>query len=322
MKRLLLGWAIACLLHAPALAAEGAPIDRVQVEGNRRVDADAVRAAISSKAGEPVDPARVDEDVKAVMKLGFFSDVVVEERGDPERPELVFRVVEKPTVRETSIVGNKELSVDDLKAAMEVKRGATLDRAAVKRTVRKIQEAYVEKGYYLAEVTSRIDEGADQQVTVVFEVNERAKVQVREIRFVGNRHVSREELLSVMSTQEGSLLSFLTSAGNYREEAFERDLGNINFVYGDKGFLYAKVEKPSVSLSPDRRWLYVTLRIDEGEQFRVGQSTSAGTSSTRRTSCAAGRRCRRARSSPDPRWARTSSPSATSTGTRATPTPT
>ena len=137
------------------------------------------------------------------MKLGFFSDVVVEERGDPERPELVFRVVEKPTVRETSIVGNKELSVDDLKAAMEVKRGATLDRAAVKRTVRKIQETYVEKGYYLAEVTSRIDEGADQQVTVVFEVNERAKVQVREIRFVGNRHVSREELLSVMSDPGG-----------------------------------------------------------------------------------------------------------------------
>ncbi len=277
MKRFLLGWALALLLvHASAFAAEGAVVGGVAVEGNRRVDEDAVRAAIATKEGQPLDPRKLDDDLQAVMKLGFFSDVVIEERGDPERPEVVFRVVEKPTVREVSVVGNAQISADDLKDAIEVKPWTALDPGAVKKSVKKIQDKYVEKGYFLAEVSSRVEGAADGQVSVFFDVNERAKVQVSEIRFIGNTHVPRSELTAVMSTQEGSYLSFLTSAGNYREDVFQRDLQDINFVYGDKGYIYAKVEKPAIALSPDKRYLYITLRIDEGEQYRVGEIDFCG----------------------------------------------
>jgi outer membrane protein insertion porin family len=274
----LLGSALAALvLCAPGRAAAAAPVvASVQVEGNRRVDADAIKGAISTKAGEPLDLKKLDDDIKAVMKLGFFSDVVAEERGDTEHPAIVFRVAEKPSVRETRIVGNKELSGDDFKDAIEVKRYGILDLNQVRRSAKKIQDKYVEKGFYLAEVTYRIQDQPDNQVTVIFDVNEHAKVIVKGIRFIGNHDVSRDDLLGVMSTQEGNYLSFLTSAGNYREEVFQHDIQNIQFVYGDRGYIYAKVAKPSVALSSDKRYLYITLRIDEGEQYRVGKIDFSG----------------------------------------------
>jgi outer membrane protein insertion porin family len=272
----LLALALSLWAGASARADETPVVKDVVVEGNRRVEADAVKNALSTKPGEPLDLKRIDADVRAVMKLGFFSDVAIEERGDPERPTIVVRVTERPAVKDTRIVGNEELSNDDLKEANEVKPFAILDLSLVKKSAKKIQEKYVEKGFYLAEVTYRLEDQPDNQVSVVFQVNEHAKVQVKEIQILGNAHVSKDELTDVMQTKEGGWLSFLTSAGTYREEAFQRDLQAIQFVYGDKGYLYAKIGKPSVSLSPDKRFLYITLRIEEGEQYRVGQIDFSG----------------------------------------------
>ena len=268
--------ALALVLGVPARAADAPVVHHILVEGNRRVETDAVKAAISTKPGQPLDLRKVDDDIKAVMKLGFFSDVVVEERGEAGNLSLAFRVTERPAVRETKIVGNEELSADDLKDTIDVKQYAILDLNQVKKSVRKIQDKYVEKGYYLAEVGYKLQDQPDNQVTVAFEVNEHAKVQVKEIQILGNQHVSREDLTGVMQTQEGGYLSFLTSAGTYREEVFQRDLQAIQFVYGDRGYIYAKVSKPSVALSPDKRFLYITLRIEEGEQYRVGQIDFSG----------------------------------------------
>jgi outer membrane protein insertion porin family len=271
---------LAFLVAAPAGAAEGdagAPaVGAVKVEGNRRVEDDAVQAALSTKAGDPLDAARLDADVKSVMRLGFFADVVVEAEGDPARPTIVFRVVEKPAVRDWRLEGNDELSRDDLKDAIEVKQYAILDLAAVGRSVKKLQEKYVEKGFYLAEVSHRLVEEPDNQVTVVFQVAEHAKVQVKQITFIGNDHVPDEELAGVMQTRTGSWLSFLTSGGTYREEAFQRDLQAIQFVYGDRGYLHAKVEKPALQLSPDRRFIYLTIRVEEGQKYRIGKISFAG----------------------------------------------
>jgi outer membrane protein insertion porin family len=264
---------------APARGAEdaGAPtVAAIQVEGNRRVEVDAIKAALSTKPGQPLDADRLDRDLKAVMRLGFFADVVLEAQGDPRRPTLVVRVEEKPAVREWRIDGNDEISDDDLKEAVEVKPYAILDGEAIRKSVKKIQEKYVEKGFYLAEVSHRLVEQPDNQVDVVFDVAEHSKVQVKQISFIGNAKVPEADLRAAMQTQEGSWLSFLTSAGTYREEVFQRDLAAIQFVYGDRGYLYAKVDKPAVALSPDRRFLFITIRVEEGEQYRIGRIGFSG----------------------------------------------
>ncbi len=276
-----LAWPLAAALllalAAPAAAAEDAPrIAAVEVEGNRRVEADAVRAAVSRK-GAVLDLRKLDADVRALMRLGFFEDVVVELAGPPAAPTLVFRVTERRTVREATIVGNDELSKDDLKDTIEVKPFSMLDPVAIKKDVKKIQEKYVEKGYYLAAVTWRLEELPDNQVAVRYVVDEKARVVVREIRFLGNRRVSAEVLKAAMLTQEGGLLSFLGSSGTYRQDMFERDLAVLSGVYLDQGYINAKIGKPSIALSTDKRDLFITIPVEEGEQYTIGQLSFGGT---------------------------------------------
>jgi outer membrane protein insertion porin family len=187
------------------------------------------------------------------------------------------RVEEKPAVRQIVLSGNDELSKDDFKDVLDLKPFSILDQSAVKRNVKKIQDKYIEKGFFLAEVSSRIDKTDNpQEVDVVFVINEHAKVMVKDINFVGVSKVEPDVLKAVMATREGGYLSFLTSEGTYREEIFQRDLQVIHAAYLDRGFIAARVDKPIVTLSPDKRFISITIKIDEGEPYRIGKLDFSG----------------------------------------------
>ena len=116
----------------------------------------------------------------------------------------------------------------------------------------------------------------DNQVDVIYAVDEKAKVQVKEVRFLGNARLSKDQIVPYMQTREGGLLSFLNSTGTYKEEAFQHDLQAVQAVYLDKGYVNVKVGKPSVALSPDRRFLFITIPVEEGEQYTVGKIAFSG----------------------------------------------
>jgi outer membrane protein insertion porin family len=261
---------------APGSALAQPTIQDVRIEGNRRVEPEAIRNAITQRKGAAYDAKKVQADVRALMKLGFFSDVTVEREGSPGAPVLVYRVVERPAVREWRVTGNEELSKKDVEETVSLKPGQLLDPTAVQKDVKKIQEKYVEKGYYLAEVTSRVEDRPDNQVDVVFVVNEQAKVQVKEIRFIGNANLSADDLHKVMQTREGGLLSFLSDSGTYRKEALERDLQGLQALYLDRGYVTVKVGTPTVALSPDKRLIFITIPVEEGEQYTIGKISFDG----------------------------------------------
>jgi len=269
--------AAVCLLAGGSpRAEEDGTISAIEVEGNRRVETDAIKTALATKVGQPLDAKRIQQDVRAVMKLGYFSDVSIEEKGPPDKLVLVVKVVEKPSVADVRIQGNDEIATDDLKDLVEVKRYAIFDATAAKKTVKKIQEKYVEKGFYLADVTWKLEDKPDNQVVVVFVINERAKVQVRRINFIGNEHIPKDEIMPYLQTQEGSFLSFLTSGGTYKEESFQRDLQAIQAVYLEKGYVNVKVGKPYVALSPDRAFLFISIPVEEGEPYMIGKIDFSG----------------------------------------------
>ncbi|HEX9506970.1 MAG TPA: outer membrane protein assembly factor BamA, partial [Myxococcales bacterium] len=190
--------------------------------------------------------------------------------------QLTVLVSEKPAVRDIKLEGNEELSRDDFKDTIEVKTFQILDMELVRKSAKKMQEKYVEKGYFLAEVTPRIDPLPNNEVNVVFVINEHAKITVKEIRFIGNKAISDSELKTAMLTQEGTPFSFITSAGTYREEAFQRDEIVLQGLYFDIGYIYVKFGKPAIELSPDKRFIYITMTIDEGEPYNVGKIDVAG----------------------------------------------
>lgn len=283
--------AFTCLLLSVAVAAPSAlaqetdaPIEEpaqkiteLRVEGNRRVEQAAIARALKQKVGEPFDATKTADDLRALWALKYFNDVQLLVQRTPEGVAYVVRVEEKPAVRAVTLSGNDELSKDDLKDTIDIKTNSILDLAAIKRNVKKVSDKYVEKGYFLAEVTSQVRpvEGVPE-VDVVIVIKENAKVQVKELNFLGVEKVPVAELKAVMATKEGGYLSFLTSEGTYREELFQRDLQVIQAAYYDRGFINVRVDKPVVSLSPDKRNISITLRIEEGEPYKIGKLDFSG----------------------------------------------
>jgi outer membrane protein insertion porin family len=254
-------------------------IGRVNVQGNRRVETDAIRSVLPLKAGDAYDKEKLKAALLAVWRMGYFNDVKLDvsaARAPLTGFTLTVLVSEKPAVRDVKLEGNEELSKDDFKDIIEVKPFQILDQESVRKAAKKMQEKYVEKGFFLADVTPKIVPLPNNEVNVVFQVNEHAKVTVKEVRFVGNSAISDSELKDAMITQEGSPFSFLSGAGTYREEAFQRDEIVLQGLYFDLGYIYVKFGKPAIELSPDKRYIYITLSIDEGDPFDVGKIDVAG----------------------------------------------
>ena len=251
----------------------------VSVKGNRRVETDAIKTVLPLKAGDTYDKAKLKATLLAVWKMTYFSDVRLDVApvAVPQTGyALTVIVVEKPAIHDVQTEGNDELSKDDLKDTIEVKPYQILDLETVRKSAKKMQEKYIEKGYFLAEVTPRTDPLPNNEVDVVFKINEHAKVTVKEVRFLGNKAIPTDELKAGMLTQEGNLFSFLTSSGTYREEAFQRDEIILQGMYFDLGYIYVKFGKPAIELSPDRRYIFITMPIDEGEPYDVGKIEVSG----------------------------------------------
>jgi len=253
-------------------------LTEVRVEGNRRVEVEAIKRALRNKVGRPFDATKTGDDLKSLWALNYFDDLKLLVQRLPQGGVVyVVRVTERPAVREVKLSGNDELSKDDFKESIDIRPYSILDVAAVRRNLKKIQDKYVEKGFFLAEVTYELTPVSDSnEVDVIYVIKEHAKVQVKEINFLGAKQVPAEELKAVMATHEGGYFSFFTNDGTYREEMFQRDLQVIQSIYYDHGFINVKVEKPIVSLSPDKRNIYITIKVEEGEQYNIGKLDFSG----------------------------------------------
>ena len=253
-------------------------LTEIRVEGNRRVEVEAIKRALRNKVGRPFDASKTGDDLKSLWALNYFDDLKLLVQRLPQGGVVyVVRVTERPAVREVKLSGNDELSKDDFKESIDIRPYSILDVAAVRRNLKKIQDKYVEKGFFLAEVTYELSPVSNSnEVDVIYVIKEHAKVQVKEINFLGAKQVPAEELKSVMATHEGGYFSFFTNDGTYREEMFQRDLQVIQSIYYDHGFINVKVEKPIVSLSPDKRNIYITIKVEEGEQYNIGKLDFSG----------------------------------------------
>ncbi|MEZ4271380.1 MAG: outer membrane protein assembly factor BamA [Myxococcota bacterium] len=254
-------------------------IAEVRVEGLRRVGRDAALAGVKSMVGTVYDPDLIAEDLRTLWKSGFFRDIRISRERVPQGWRLIFELVEKSSIREVRYAGNDEISEEDIKAVVDVKPFTILNVELIKRNAGKIKDLYVEKGYYLAEVTHRVEpvKGSEHEVDVVFDIIENAKVMVREISFVGNKHLSDAQLKGAMlNTKEGSELSWLNQSGTYKEEFFQSDVFRIQMLYYDNGYVTVRIGEPTATISPDRQYIYLSVPIEEGEQYTIGSINFSG----------------------------------------------
>ena len=252
-------------------------IIEVRVEGNRRVEPEAIKRALKNQVGQSFDREKTADDLRTLWSLNYFSDIQLLVQRTERGIIYVVRITERPSIREVKLQGNEELSKDDFKEVLDLKPYSILDLDAVRRNEKKIQEKYIEKGFFLAEVAHRIEPVAgSNEADVVFVIQEHAKVMVKEINLIGAIKVPADELRGVMFTRVGGYLSFITGEGTFREEIFQRDITILQAAYYDRGFVDVKIDKPLVSISADKRFIYISIKIEEGEAYSIGQLDFSG----------------------------------------------
>jgi len=253
----------------------GQAIADIRVEGNRRVETEAMLLELESGVGELVASRNLAADIRRLWAMGKFEDVRVEGELTGAGVVLTFIVKERPTVRKIIVEGNSKIKLDDINEVLDLKLNGILDLGAVKSNVEKVKQAYVEKGFFLAEVTYGLKPVEDEpgKVDILIIISEAAETVVRKITFIGNQAFTDEELRKHMITRVGGYLSVITkrAGGVFNKEAFGGDFQMLKQFYSDKGYLDAQVKDPELSLSPDRRFVYVTIPVDEGPQYRIGR---------------------------------------------------
>ncbi|MBX3035238.1 MAG: outer membrane protein assembly factor BamA [Bdellovibrionaceae bacterium] len=262
---------------APAVVPKGALIRQIDVAGNRKLEKDAVLVRLTSKAGEPYSAENVREDVLSLFRLGYFNDIQVERQMSGGQVDLTYRVLEKPSVLEIVFEGNSEVKAEELLETSGLKAYEILNQTKVREAVEKLQKFYEDKGYFLAKIDVKVEDlKKDESVKIVFNVREGEKVKVKKIMFIGNKKMSDSFLRGRMFTQEEGYFSGLSGSGAYKQEAFERDVVALRFAYFNQGYIQAKVDRPQVSVTPDKKGIYLTIRVEEGSQYFVGEVDFAG----------------------------------------------
>jgi outer membrane protein insertion porin family len=241
----------------------------LQIKGNQRIEAQAIEREIKSKPGDAYLAEALDQDLRAIFKMGFFSDVRLESEEVPEGRRVVFVVTERPFVKKIELKGNKELKEEDLKDQLTLKPFAIMNLNTVNESLEKLNTFYQSKGYYNAQINYTIQSDDKQSVTVTFNITEGSKVYIKTIAFQGLKAFKDKQLKGIMETNEKDFLSWFTSSGLYKKESLEKDLEKIAAYYYNRGYLKAKVGDPEVK--HEGEWLYVTIPIEEGSQYRMGE---------------------------------------------------
>ncbi len=264
------------LMNSEAVYAENDTVSEVVVRGNRRIDSAAILNAVSSKTGERLDSDRTDADIRSIFSLGQFRDVQVSTESGSAGLVLVFSVVEKPIIREVRFEGNEALKQEKLLEGLPIRRNAVFSQKDLDAAVLRLTKQYQDEGYYLAQVQPRVEQRSDTEYLVTLQIAEGKKIRISTISFEGNTAFSPRKLRGVMETSEEWFMSWLTSAGTYKEEVLRNDALLIADHYMNNGYINVKVGEPKVKLSEDRESLEVLVSITEGDQYRIGSIAFSG----------------------------------------------
>lgn len=243
-------------------------IDLVRVKGNRRIESDAILALVESKKGDELDKDRLDKDLRAIYKMGFFKDVKIDTEEGPGGKVVVFNVVEKPSISRISFQGNKKIKEKELNEESGIKRYSILNRNEIRQSINRLKEYYHQKGYYGVEITETIEELPNNEVSLTYNIKEGDKVYVTKIQFIGNNTFKDDDLKDIMETSEKGFFHRVTLSGLLDKKKLEYDTHKITSFYYNHGYIKARTGVPQISLE-EGKGITITIEIIEGKQYTV-----------------------------------------------------
>jgi outer membrane protein insertion porin family len=254
-----------------AVKSHAAPVvTDIRIEGNQRVDSSSIMRALSVGIGDPFDDPNITLSVRSLFKLGVFSRVSIEEEPSENGVALVVRVTEYPMVRRVDFNGRKSVEEIELKKALKIKAFSFADPGKLKGEIKVLEDVYSAAGYHGTSITSDIQE-TDKGVVIKYTINESEKSLIHEVDIIGNRQIEDHVIKKFMMNREIGPLSFISQSGGYDANAAADDLQRVQFLYMEDGFLDVQVKEPEVSIHPEGEGLYITIRVEEGPQYTLGE---------------------------------------------------
>lgn len=251
---------------AAVSAAEAAVVNRIEVRGNQRVDAETIRNYITIKPGKTFSNADIDEAVKSLFGSGLFSDVRINQVGST----LVVQVSEYQVVNNVLFQGNKKLKDAQLGAAVQLKPRGAFAQATMEADAEAIKEAYKRVGRDDVTVKTQVMDLGENRVNVVYEINEGGRTKIAAINFVGNNAYGDRRLADVISTKRSSFLSFMLRDDIYDEDRLRADEEALRRFYFNRGYADFQVVSAFGELDEATNQYTITITVDEGQRYTFG----------------------------------------------------
>lgn len=276
MKIKTLGMAALLLAGASGAQAQSFDVSDIRVEGLQRVSAASVFNAFPVSANDRVSEQQLASAARDLFATGLFEDVSLAREGDV----LVIQVVERPTIARLNLTGNKQLKEEDLRNGLResgLSEGQVLQLSTLEEIQRELEGVYQSQGRYSARISTDVEEIDEGRVQVNIDINEGEVAKIRQINIVGNEDFDDETLREVfeLNDRPGRFFGWFSS-DEYSREALSGDIERLRSFYLDRGYVNFDVTSTQVSIGPEKSEIFVTLNIDEGNQYRVGDIRFAG----------------------------------------------
>jgi outer membrane protein insertion porin family len=262
-------------LAIPLQASESFVVKDIRVEGLQRVEPGTVFSYLPIQVGETFSPAKGAESIKALYSTGFFRDVQIQAQGNV----LIVIVEERPTISRIEFTGMKEFDQELVRKSLRavgVAEARFYDKALIDKAEQELKRQYVSKGLYAAEVVATVTPVERNQVAIFFNVDEGPVAKIQEINFIGNKVFSESTLLSEMQLKTGGWLSWYSKDNLYSKQKLTADLETIRSYYLNRGYLEFVIDSTQVSITPDKKGIFLTISISEGKKFTVKNMRLAG----------------------------------------------
>lgn len=266
--RRLIAIAAFALCAGHALAVEPFTVKDIRVEGIQRTEAGTVFSYLPVRVGEIYTDEKGAAAIKALYATGFFKDVRIEVEGDV----LVVSVEERPAIAAVEFSGTKEFDKDQLtKALKDIGLGESriFDKALVDRAEQELKRQYLSRGLYGVQITTTVTPIERNRVNVSFAVDEGEVARIKQINIIGNKAFSDKDLLGLLNLRTPGWFTWYTKADQYSKQKLTGDIEALRSFYLNRGYLEMQVESTQVSITPDKKDIYITININEGEKFSV-----------------------------------------------------
>ena len=255
--------------------AESYTIEDIRIEGLQRISAGTVFNYLPVKVGDTMTDNDAKGIIRSLFKSKYFNDVEVERQDGV----LVIKVKERPAISSIELVGNKDMdSAELLKSLREIGfgEGQVFEQAMLERVELELERQYFSRGKYGVAISSEVTPLSRNRVAIRITMAEGVVATISDINIVGNHAFDDEELMTDFQTTTGSLLSFLTKDNQYSRQKLSADLETLRSFYLDRGFVDFTVESTQVSISDDKKHMFITINISEGEKYKINEVRLAG----------------------------------------------